>query len=258
MVRNKLMQLKSGKSPGPDGWHPHFLKELADFIDKPLSIRFQKSLDEAILSVRWLEATITAVHKKGPKDIFGNYRPISLTSVICKTLESLVRDELDKHMLQHELFAKNQHGFIPKRDCMTNLLSCIETWTRIIEEGESIDLIYTDFSKAFDSVPHQRLLQKIANIGIDGKVHKWVKSFLSGRKHRVSVEGELSCWANVKSGIPQGSVLGPILFVIFINDMPNTIRSFCQLFADDAKIFRNIKSPSDSDCLQEDIDKLTE
>ena len=119
------------------------------------------------------------------------------------------------------------------------------------------DLIYTDFSKAFDSVP-QRLLQKIANIGIDGKVHKWVKSFLSGRKHRVSVEGELSCWANVKSGIPQGSVLGPILFVIFINDMPNTIRSFCQLFADDAKIFRNIKSPSDSDCLQEDIDKLTE
>ena len=258
MVRNKLMQLKSGKSPGPDGWHPHFLKELADFIDKPLSILFQKSLDEAILSVRWLEATITAVHKKGPKDILGNYRPISLTSVICKTLESLVRDELVKHMLQHELFAKNQHGFIPKRDCMTNLLSCIETSTRIIEEGESIDLIYTDFSKAFDSVPHQRLLQKIANIGIDGKVHKWVKSFLSGRKHRVSVEGELSCWANVKSGIPQGSVLGPILFVIFINDMPNTIRSFCQLFADDAKIFRNIKSPSDSDCLQEDIDKLTE
>ena len=80
---------------------------------------------------------------------------------------------------------------------------------------------------------------------------------MSGRKHRVSVEGELSCWANVKSGIPQGSVLGPILFVIFINDMPNTIRSFCQLFADDAKIFRNIKSPSDSDCLQEDIDKLS-
>ena len=205
-----------------------------------------------------MEATITAVHKEGPKDILGNYRPISLTSVIYKTLESLVRDELVKHMLQHELFAKNQHGFIPKRDCMTNLLSCIETWTRIIEEEESIDLIYTDFSKAFDSVPHQRLLQKIANIGIDGKVHKWVKSFLSGRKHRVSVESELSCWANVKSGIPQGSVLGPILFVIFINDMPNTIRSFGQLFADDAKIFRNIKSPSDSDCLHEDIDKLTE
>ena len=118
--------------------------------------------------VRWLEATITAVHKKGPKDILGNYRPISLTSIICKTLESLVRDELVKDMLQHELFAKNQHGFIPKRDCMTNLLSCIETWTRVIEEEESIDLIYTDFSKAFDSVPHQRLLQKIANIGIDG------------------------------------------------------------------------------------------
>ena len=167
---------------------------------------------------------------------------MSLTSVICKVRESIVRDEVVDHMNRNNLLSNEQHGFVPRRNCVTNLLTCIEIRTRMVEDGESIDIIHTDFAKAFDSVPHQRLLEKVRNFGITGNVHNWVKSFLSGRKQRVCVEAELSSWAGVKSGIPQGSVLGPTLFVIFINDMPDIVRSVCLLFADDAKIFRSIKN----------------
>ena len=126
----------------------------------------------------------------------------------------------------------------------------------MVENGESIDIIYTDFAKAFDSVPHQRLLEKVRNFGITGNMHNWIKSFLSARKQRVCVEAELSSWACVKSGIPQGSVLGPTLFVIFINDMPDIVRSVRLLFADDTKIFRSIKTTSDNNILQEDLDAV--
>ena len=110
----------------------------------------------------------------------------------------------------------------------------------MLENGDAIDVIYTDFSKAFDSVPHQRLLRKMKSLGIIGDALGWVKGFLSNRRQRVRVDNELSDWINVISGIPQGSVLAPILFLIFINDMPDVVESMCQLFADDAKIFRSV------------------
>ena len=258
MVYNKLINLNSGKSPGPDGWHPCLLKEMSDLIDNPLSMLFQKSLNEGVLPIQWLEACITAIYKKGLKDIVGNYRPVSLASVICKVMELIVRDEVVDHRNRNNLLSNDQHGFVPRRNCVTNLLTCIEIWTRMVEDGESIDIIYTDFAKAFDSVPHQRLLEKVRNFGITGNVHNWIKSFLSARKQRVCVEAELSSWACVKSGIPQGSVLGPTLFVIFINDMSNIVRSVCVclLFADDAMIFRSIKTSSDNNILQEDLDAV--
>ena len=136
----------------------------------------------------------------------------------------------------------------------------MEFWTQILEDGESVDVIYTDFSKAFDSVPHQRLLQKMNTLGIRGNTFAWVKAFLSNRKQCVRVDGSFSSWTDVTSGIPQGSVLGPILFVIFINDMPDVVESMCQLFADDAKIFINvdIRDEANTKKLQEDLDKLTE
>lgn len=141
---------------------------------------------------------------------------------------------------------------------MTNLLICIEKWTEIIEEGSPIDVIYTDFAKAFDRVSHAKLLQKAKSIGIAGKTLAWIEAFLKGRVQRVRVDDAYSHLAPVKSGIPQGSVLGPTLFVIFINDMPDIIESMCQLFADDAKVFREISCDDECMKLQEDLNKLTE
>ena len=203
---------------------------------------------------------VTAIptYKKGPKNYSENYRAVSITSILCKLMESIVRDKLVCHMMENKLFSEKQHGFVRSRNCVTNLLICIEIWTEMMEKGHLMDIIYTDFAKAFDRVPHQRLSQKIRNNGIIGQTLQWIKAFLTGRSQRVRVEQGYSSWNQVKSGIPQGSVLGPILFVIFINDMPGVVESFCQLFADDAKVFRNICSSEDNKKLQCDIDKLSD
>ena len=254
----KLHDLKPGKSPGNDGWHPVFLKNIADLIATPLARLFQKSLDQGYVSSEWRVACITAIHKKDAKDECGNYRPVSITSIICKLMESIVRDQIVQHMAIHNLFSKKQHGFVPNRNCMTNLLICMEMWTQFDEEGLPVDIIYTDFAKAFDRVPHERLLIKMRALGITGKTLGWIKAFLRGRKQCVRVENECSSWKSVMSGIPQGSVLGPILFVIFINDMPEVVTNMCQLFADDAKIFSGISSKDDVASLQSDLDNLSE
>ena len=156
-------------------------------------------------------------------------------------------------MVSKNLSADSQHGFVPNRDCMSNLLLALEEWTQTIELGYSVDLIYTDFTKAFDSISHKRLLVKLESVGMKGEVLQWIITFLSNRKHRVSVEGKLSNWDYAKSGVPQGSVLGPILFVIFINDMPNLVQSSCKLLADDAKVYTSIKTNTDKTSLQGDI-----
>ena len=174
-------------------------------------------------------------------------------------MESLVRDQLVEHMERNNKFSVNQHGFVPLGDCSTNLLICVEKWIEILESNDCVDVVYTDFSKAFDSVPHQRLLRKLKKKGVTGKLLAWIAAFLNNRHQQVRVDDEFSTWKRVKSGIPQGSVLGPILFVIFINDMPDVVESICQLFADDAKIFDtvNLRNPNSGDRLQRDIDSVS-
>ena len=240
IVRKKLQSLNPNKSPGHDAVHPYCLKELADSICIPLSILFRKSLKEGAHE-SWRKAIITAIHKKGSRSAPENYRPISLTSVISKIMESIVRDAILSHMMKNNLLNDAQHGFVPGRDCITQLLLCLEDWTSMIENGDMFDIIYTDFSKAFDSVAHKRLLQKLESIGIRGDLLNWIKSFLNKRTQCVNVDGKLSKWIKVISGIPQGSVLGPLLFVIFINDMPDEVKfSICKLFADDCKLYGTV------------------
>ena len=204
----------------------------------------------------WKKAIIAAIYKKGKKSDPGNYRPVSLTSVISKVMESIVRDAMVEHLMKNNLFTDNQHGFVPGRDCIAQLLIWMEIWTKMIEDGVCFDAIYTDFSKAFDSVPHARLFVKMEALGIRGDILKWVKSFLSGRTQCVNVDGAFSSWKKVISGIPQGSVIGPILFVIFINDMPEqVIHNFCKLFADDCKLFGPVNA-SGENLVQSDLAKL--
>ena len=173
-------------------------------------------------------------------------------------MESIIRDHIVTYMSSNKLFSTAQHGFVPSRNCMTNLLLSMEDWAAALEYGYSIDIIYTAFAKAFDSVPHKRLFAKLQSIGVQGQLLRWIEAFLTGRRHRVSLSGELSDWTDVTSGIPQGSVLGPILFVIFINDMSNVVKNCCKLFADDATLYRPVLSEADTQSLQSDIDNLME
>ena len=213
------------------------LKELASELCEPLAILFNQSLKEGAHK-SWLKAVISPIYKKEKRSDPSNYRPVSLTAVLSKLMESIVRDAIVSHMMNNNLFADPQHGFVPNRDCITQLLLCMEEWTEMFEFDKPFDTIYTDFSKAFDSVPHKRLLSKIESYGIQGDILNWIKSFLSGRTQCVKVDNVMSGWKNVLSGIPQGSVLGPILFAIFINDLPDEIvYNYCKMFADDCKLY---------------------
>ena len=148
IVWKKLIYLNPNKSPGPNKWHPHFLRELADVICIPLAILFNKSLKEDVHKT-WLKAFITAIYKKGLKSTLENYRPVSLTSVISKIMESIIWDAIVSHMMKHDIISDAQHGFVPGRNCLSQLLICREDWTSMLEKRKAFDVIYIDFSKAF-------------------------------------------------------------------------------------------------------------
>ena len=160
----------------------------------------QKSLKERVVPTDWLRPCINAIHKKGAKFILSNYRPISLTSALCKLFELIIKSFIMEHLTRNKLLADEQHGFVPNRNCITNLLTALEDWSALLEDGKAFDLIYTEFSKAFDSVPPARLINKLKAMGITGDVLGWIKSFLTNRKQKVAVEGKLSSWTDVKSG----------------------------------------------------------
>ena len=152
--------------------------------------------------------------------------------------------------MEQNLFAKEQHGFIPGHSCVTQLLEVFDSWHQALDDKKSVDVVYLDFSKAFDSVPHHRLLSKLDSYGIKGNILSWIRAFLTERKQEVAIGGETSSSQQVLSGIPQGSVLGPILFVIYINDLPQAVRSPCKLFADDAKVWATLLSDHDPQVLK--------
>ena len=188
-----------------------------------------------------------------------NYRPVSLTCIICKIMERLIRDELMRFLTTNMLLSERQFGFVPGRSCTLQLLVCIEEWTKQFDEGNCVDIIYTDFCKAFDMVSHPKLLAKISSLGISGEIGSWIRSFLTDRYQSVRVEGSFSNWARVKSGVPQGSVLGPILFLMYINDLPDAVQEdVSKRFADDAKLAKLISSVQDAINLQSNLNQLVE
>ena len=258
IIEKQLGKLNTSKAAGPDNIHARVLSETKDIIKTPLYKIFSKSLEEKRLPSNWKEAYIKPLHKKGSRHDPSNYRPVSLTSVCGKTCERIIRNSLMEFLEEKKLISPHQHGFRSGRSCCTQLLEIMEIWTKILDDGGSWDCIYLDFAKAFDRVPHLRLISKLESIGISGNLLGWITDFLSNRKQSVVLNGARSSQRDVTSGIPQGSVLGPILFIIFINDMPNVIDSEIKIFADDTKLFRAITSIEDNEKLQEDLNALNE
>ena len=206
----------------------------------------------------WKFSTVTVIHKKGRKDCVENYRPISLTCVACKVMESLIRDQLMNYFLENNLISDFQYGFVKGRSTMLQLLKILDELTTCLEHGGQIDIIYTDFEKAFDKVPHKRLLSKLYSYGVNEELILWIKSFLCHRNQRIKIKDALSSVKPVLSGIPQGTILGPILFLIFINDMPNVCENLSRiyLFADDAKLYKHILINDDYIYLKESCQNM--
>ena len=256
-VSKQLSKLNPGKAAGPDNLTFRILKELHSEVAPMLTDIYNSSLCKGKVPDDWRNASVSPVYKKGAKTKAENYRPISLMCICCKVMEHVITSNIMAYLDKYQLLHSNQHGFRKKKlSCETQLIQFVQDISDTLNESGQTDIIVMDFSKAFDKVDHKRLLLKLHHFGINNAVITWIGSFLSNRTQRVVLEGEESDTCPVMSGVPQGSVLGTCLFLLYVNDMPDMIESYIRLFADDTIMYLTVSNQADSQALQSDLSKL--
>ena len=256
-IESIFKNLDPSKSPGLDGLTSRLLKEVASEISCPITDIFNKSLNSGIFPSKWKDSNLTPVFKSGQKDVVTNYRGIALVlPVLSKLLERCVHSRI-LNMIELYL-SPSQHGFRRHRSCVTQLLQYVHNLATSLDAGEQIDNIYLDMEKAFDRVPHEKLLYKLESLGFRNPLLDWIGDYLTNRRHRVSVDGIPSDWKYVFSGVPQGSIIGPILFITYINDIGSDLypETLLPLYADDAKCSKAIRGQLDRDILRQDVSTL--
>ena len=259
-VRAAIKKLKPHSAAGPDGIGPKILQTCTEQLAPVLAMIFRKSINQGMVPEEWRQANVVPIFKKGSKADPGNYRPVSLTCISCKLLEGILKEDIMAHLGRNRLINASQHGFMKNKSCATNLLEFVEKITEAADGGKSIDVIYLDFAKAFDKVPTERLLKKMAAHGIEGTTGRWIAAWLKNRTQWVTINGKKSGCRAVLSGVPQGSVLGPVLFLLFINDLDEkaTKGQIFKKFADDTKVAQILDGPNSRAELQNTLDRLCE
>jgi hypothetical protein len=260
LVKRAIRKLKAKSKGGPDGLPPIFIKTCSDQLSTPLAYVYSQCMEFSYLPPDWLRAYITPVFKKGDPSSPLNYRPIALTCTICKIMEVVIKDQLLNYLLRNSLISKHQHGFLSKHSTTTNLLESTHDWIVSFTNCCNVDVVYIDFARAFDSIVFTKLLAKLEHYGITGKLLTFMSAFIHNREQCVVLDNCFSSVTSVLSGVPQGSVLGPVLFLIFINDVSSTCvgQAKLKLFADDVKLYSSFNvDVSNCGDLQQSLDLLS-
>jgi hypothetical protein len=255
-VENCINRLNEKKASGPDQIPISILKKHSTILAPLLTLLFQQSYETGTIPTDWKNANVVPIFKKGDRTKPENYRPVSLTAVISKMMEHIVVSQIMDHLDSQNILHENQHGFRAKRSCESQLIMTADDIAKHLDNKHQVDMAILDFSKAFDKVSHSRLSEKLRYYGIQGNTRQWIDSFLSNRYQQVVVDNSSSNKTPVTSGVPQGSVLGPTLFLIYINDIASSLSSTIRLFADDCVLYRPITSIADHFHLQKDLDQL--
>merc|ERR1712243_65277 len=254
-IEEAIKEIDENSSAGPDGIPALFLKKTKESISKPLSILLRKSLDEGKIPNIYKLAYITPIHQGGSKQDPAQYRPVSLTSHIMKIFECVLKKHIMNHLVDNNKFNNGQHSFVPGRSTQKQLLSHLNDIFEAYMEGKRLDSVFLDFAKAFDKVDHQILLEKVRKHKISGKIGRWIQEFLKDRKFRVVVNGNMSEEEEVTSGVPQGTVLAAILFVIMISDIDDNVKhSIVRSFAEVTRVNKKISKEEDKKQMQEDLE----